>query len=80
MFTLKALYAHIEVLVTFLLVNLFDFLVIKSSHGSYKGRHLVEILPTDLPGLFKPCGKLKNLKKLTTLEFWYSLIFSLVNL
>ena len=43
-----------------MLVSLFGFLVIKSSHGSYKGRHLVEILPTGLPDLSKPSKSTKN--------------------
>ena len=32
-------YAHIEVLVTFLLVNFFVFLVITRDHGRFEGRH-----------------------------------------
>ena len=48
------IYAHIEVVVTFLVVNFFGFLVITRHHGSFEGRHLVEILPTGLPELSKP--------------------------
>ena len=32
-------YAHIEVLVTFLVVRIFSFFVITRDHGSYEGRH-----------------------------------------
>ena len=56
-------YAQFLILVNLLLVNLFSFLVIKSSHGSYEGCHLVEILPTGLPDLSKPSKSTKNLKK-----------------
>ena len=32
-------YAHIEIVVTFLVVKIFGFLVITRDHGSYEGRH-----------------------------------------
>ena len=64
----KIPYAHIEVLVTFLLVNFVGFLVITRDHGSFEGRHQVEILPTDLPELFKPSRDLKNLRKTKILD------------
>ena len=32
-------YAHIEIATTFLIVNLFGFLVITRDHESYEGRH-----------------------------------------
>ena len=56
-------YAHIEVLVTFLLVNFLGFLVITRDHGSFEGRHQVEILPTGLPELFKPARDLLEPRK-----------------
>ena len=56
-------YAHIEVLVTFLLVNFLGFLVITRDHGSFGGRHQVEILPTGLPELFKPARDLLEPRK-----------------
>ena len=37
--TCFSLYAHIEVLVTFLLVNFFGFLVITRDHGDFEARH-----------------------------------------
>ena len=40
--------------VAFFVVNLFRFFVITRHHGSFEGRHLVEILPTGLPELSKP--------------------------
>ena len=60
MYTLLDEYAQHLILVNLILVDLFSFLVIKSSHGSYKGRHLVEILPTDLPDLSKPKSLISN--------------------
>ena len=56
-------YAHIEVLVTFLLVKMFGFLVITRDHGGFEGRHWVEILPTGLPDLSKPSRDLLELRK-----------------
>ena len=32
-------YAHIEIVVAFLVVNFFVFLVITRDHGSFEGRH-----------------------------------------
>ena len=32
-------YAHIEVVVTLVIVNFFGFLVIARDHGGYEGRH-----------------------------------------
>ena len=51
------------ILVDFILANLFSLLVIESSHGSYEGRHWVEILPTGLPDLSKPSRDLLELRK-----------------
>ena len=56
-------YAHIEIVVTFLVVNFFGFLVITRDHGSFEGRHWVEILPAGLPELFKPSRDLLELRK-----------------
>ena len=56
-------YAHIEMVVTFLVVNFFGFLVIARHHGSFEGRHQVEILPTGLPELFKPARDLLEPRK-----------------
>ena len=44
-------YAHIEVLVTSLLVKHFSFLVIARNRSDVYGRNLVEIDPTSLPQL-----------------------------
>ena len=44
-------YAHIKVVVAFLVVNFFGFLVITRDHGSFEGRHQVEMNATDLPEL-----------------------------
>ena len=41
------------------------FLVITRDHGSFGGRHQVEILPTDLPELFKPARDLLEPTKTT---------------
>ena len=61
-------YAHIEVLVTFFLVNFFGSLVITRDHGSFEGRHLVEMNPTSLPELSKPSRDLLELRKTKILE------------
>ena len=58
-----ARYAHIEIVVAFLVVNFFGFLVITRDHGSFEGRHQVEILPTGLPDLFKDFRDHINLRK-----------------
>ena len=65
---IPSLYAHIEVLVTFLLVNNFGFWVITRHHGSLARTHLVEILPTDLPELSKPKFERSNRRKTNILE------------
>ena len=36
---LRNCYAHIEIVVTFSVVNFFGFLVITRHHGSFEGRH-----------------------------------------
>ena len=59
------LYAHIEIVAAFLVVILLAFSVITRHHGSFEGRHLVEILPTDLPELFKPARDLLEPTKTT---------------
>ena len=57
------MYAHIEVLVTFLLVKIFGFLVITRSHEDVYGRNLVEIDPTSLPQLSKQLRDQNNSQK-----------------
>ena len=47
-------YAHIEVVVAFLVVNFLSFLVRNRKDATFEGRHQVEMNPTDLPQLFKP--------------------------
>ena len=54
--------------VDFLLVNFFGFLVITRDHGSFEGRHLVEMNPTSLPELSKPSRDLLELRKAKILE------------
>ena len=56
-------YAHIEVLVIFLLVNFFSFLVIARNRSDVYGRNLVEIDPTSLPQLSIQLRDQKNIKK-----------------
>ena len=43
------------------------FLVITRDHGSFGGRHQVEILPTGLPELFKPARDLLEPRKFENL-------------
>ena len=57
----KKLYAHMLIVVAFLVVKIFGFWVITRHHGSLARTHLVEILPTDLPELSKPSRDLLNL-------------------
>ena len=57
------MYARNLILVNLILVNLFGFFVIKSSHGCYKWRHQVEIVATGLPDLSKPSRDLLELRK-----------------
>ena len=47
-------YAHIKVVVAFLVVNFFGFSVITRDHGGFEGCHQVEMDPTGLPELSKP--------------------------
>jgi len=42
------------IVVAFLVVKIFGVLAITRHHDSLEGRHLVGILPTDLPELSKP--------------------------
>ena len=64
----KGGYAQTLILVTFLLVNVFGFSVITRDHGSFEGRHLVEMNPTSLPELSKPSRDLLELRKTKILE------------
>ena len=50
------------IVVTFLVVNFFGFFVIARDHGSFEGRHEVEILPLSLPELSKTSRDLENHK------------------
>ena len=57
------LYTQNLILVILILVNFVGFLVITRDHGSFEGRHSVEIFPTGLPELFKPSRDLLELRK-----------------
>ena len=61
-------YAHIEVLVTFLLVKIFGFWVIARYPTMRFWRKLVEILPISLPELSKPSRTSENSRKTKILE------------
>ena len=61
----KIHYAHMEIVVVLIVVKKLGFLVITRDHGSFGGRHQVEILPTDLPELFKPARDLLEPTKTT---------------
>ena len=54
-----------EIVVVLIVVKFGVFLVITRDHGSFGGRHQVEILPTDLPELFKPARDLLEPTKTT---------------
>ena len=56
-------YAQVNVL-----VNFFGFSVIARNLEGNKGRHLVEMNPTDLPELSKPSRDLLELRKTKILE------------
>ena len=47
-----------ERVVVLIVVKFGVFLVITRDHGSFGGRHQMEILPTGLPELFKPARDL----------------------
>ena len=59
----KYIYAHIEVVVTLVVVNLFGFLVIARYPTVRLSRKLVEKLRTGLPDLPKPLRTLLHLRK-----------------
>ena len=61
-------YAHMEIVVVLIVVKKLGFLVITRDHGSFGGRHQVEILPTGLPELFKPSRDLLELRKTNILQ------------
>ncbi len=52
-----------EIVVVLIVVKFGVFLVITRDHGSFGGRHQVEILPTGLPELFKPARDLLEPRK-----------------
>ena len=54
---------NVQVLLPFAVVKFGGFLVITRDHGSFGGRHQVEILPTGLPELFKPARDLLEPRK-----------------
>ena len=68
LYLLMHLYAHIEVLVTFLLVKKLSFFVITRSHGLRIGPNLVQILPMGLPELFQQPRTLYNSQKVEILK------------
>ena len=59
----KSLYAHIKIVVAFLVVNFFGFLDIARTGSLGFGRHLVEIFPTSLPQLSKQLRDQNNSQK-----------------
>ena len=68
-------YAHMEIVVVLIVVKFGVFLVTTSGawvehrdHGSFGGRHQVEILPTGLPERPKPSKTSPNLRKTKVLE------------
>ena len=63
MFISLFVYAHMEIVVVLTVVKFGGVLVITRDHGSFGGRHQVEILPTDLPELFKPARDLLEPRK-----------------
>ena len=56
-------YAHMLIVVDFLVVNFFAFLIIARNPPKRFWRKLVEILPTSLPELLKPSRDLLELRK-----------------
>ena len=63
-----SLYAQTLIVVALIVVNFFGFSVITRDHGSFEGRHLVEMNPTSLPELSKPSRASENLRKAKMLE------------
>ena len=60
----QGFYAHIKVVVAFLVVNFFTQWSYLGGIKLDLGRNLVEILPRDLLGLSKPSGDLGNSRKI----------------
>ena len=60
---LNFLYAHIEVLVTFLLVKVFSILDITRSQDLRFGRNLVDMNPSSPPDLFNQLPDLNKSQK-----------------
>ena len=56
-----------EIVVVLIVVKFRGFLVITRDHGSFGGRHQMEILPTGLRELFKPA---RDLLKPRKFEIW----------
>ena len=61
-------YAHIEIVVTFLVVNFLGFLVIARYPTMRFWRNLVEMFPFSLPELSKPKFSKSNCRKTNILE------------
>ena len=61
-------YAHILIVVAFLVVNFFTKMDMARNHGLGQVPGQVEMNPTDLPELFKPSRDLGNPKKVKFLE------------
>ena len=64
-----SVYADMLTVVAFFVVNMFGCSIITRHHGCFEGHHLVEILPTGLPELFKPSGTRDSVEKPQLLEF-----------
>ena len=52
-----------EIVVVLIVVKFVFLLIVTRDHGSFGGRHQVEILPTGLPELFKPARDLLEPRK-----------------
>ena len=61
-------YAHIEVVVAFLVVNFCGFLVITRHHRNFERRHSVKMNPTGLTELSKPKFSGSNRRKTSKLD------------
>ena len=52
-----------ETVVVLIVVKFGGVLIITRDHGSFGGRHQVEMFATDLPELFKPASDLLEARK-----------------